>query len=51
LNSPGLNSLLYKLNEHWRISTFRLAVLFGFLFTVANVLLLGLVYWQTTSYL
>jgi signal transduction histidine kinase len=42
-----LNSLL----EHWRISTFRLAVLFGFLFTVANVLLLGLVYWQTTSYL
>ncbi len=42
-----MNSLL----EHWRISTFRLAVLFGFLFTVANVLLLGLVYWQTTSYL
>jgi len=46
-----LNSLLDKLNEHWRISTFRLAVLFGFLFTVANVVLLGLVYWQTTSYL
>ena len=39
------------LREHWRISTFRLAVLLGFLFTVANVLLLGLVYWQTTSYL
>ena len=39
------------LREHWRISTFRLAVLFGFLFTVANVGLLGLVYWQTTSYL
>lgn len=40
-----------SLREHWRISTFRLAVLFGFLFTIANVLLLGLVYWQTTSYL
>ncbi len=39
------------LREHWRISTFRLAVLFGFLFTIANVVLLGLVYWQTTSYL
>ena len=46
-----MNSLLNKLNEHWRISTFRLAVLFGFLFTVANVGLLGLVYWQTTAYL
>ncbi|HEX8955680.1 MAG TPA: hypothetical protein VF798_05375, partial [Burkholderiaceae bacterium] len=43
--------MLNKLNEHWRISTFRLAVLFGFLFTAANVGLLGLVYWQTTAYL
>ena len=40
-----------SLLEHWRISTFRLAVLFGFLFTAANVGLLGLVYWQTTAYL
>lgn len=40
-----------SLREHWRISTFRLAVVFGFVFTVANVVLLGLIYWQTSSYL
>jgi signal transduction histidine kinase len=37
--------------EHWRISTFRLAAWFGFLFTIGNVALLGLIYWQTSSYL
>jgi len=37
--------------EHWRISTFRLAVLFGVLFTIGNVALLGLIYWQTSTYL
>ena len=40
-----------SLREHWRISTFRLATLLGVLFTVANIVLLGLIYWQTTSYL
>jgi signal transduction histidine kinase len=39
------------LREHWRISTFRLATLFGFLFTIGNVALLGLIYWETSSYL
>lgn len=39
------------LREHWRISTFRLATLFGVLFTIANVALLGLIYWETSSYL
>jgi signal transduction histidine kinase len=42
---------LNSLREHWRISTFRLALIFGVVFTVANVVLLGLVYWQTSSYL
>jgi signal transduction histidine kinase len=42
---------LNSLREHWRISTFRLALAFGLVFTVANVVLLGLVYWQTSSYL
>jgi signal transduction histidine kinase len=37
--------------EHWRISTFRLAILFGVLFTLGNVALLSLIYWQTSSYL
>jgi signal transduction histidine kinase len=37
--------------EHWRISTFRLAILFGILFTFGNIALLSLVYWQTSSYL
>ncbi|HSY26406.1 MAG TPA: HAMP domain-containing protein, partial [Burkholderiaceae bacterium] len=39
------------LREHWRISTFRLAALFGLLFTIGNVALLGLIYWQTSTYL
>ena len=39
------------LREHWRISTFRLAALFGVVFTIANVALLGLIYWETSSYL
>lgn len=39
------------LREHWRISTFRLATLFGVLFTLANVALLGMIYWETSSYL
>jgi signal transduction histidine kinase len=34
-----------------RISTVRLALLLGLLFIVANVALLGLVYWQTSNYL
>lgn len=37
--------------EHWRISTFRLATLFGVVFTLGNVALLGLIYWQTSTYL
>jgi signal transduction histidine kinase len=37
--------------EHWRISTFRLAALFGLLFTLGNVALLGLIYWETSAYL
>lgn len=43
--------LLAALRERWRISTFRLAMLFGLLFTIGNVALLGLIYWQTTGYL
>ncbi len=39
------------LRDHWRISTFRLTTLFGVLFTLANVALLGMIYWQTSSYL
>lgn len=39
------------LREHWRISTFRLAALFGVLFTFGNIALLSLIYWQTSSYL
>ncbi|PRC93657.1 sensor histidine kinase [Solimicrobium silvestre] len=37
--------------EHWRVSTFRLAMLFGVLFIIGNVALLNLIYWQTSSYL
>jgi len=40
-----------SLRERWRISTFRLAILFGVLFTLGNVALLSLIYWQTSSYL
>ena len=40
-----------SLREHWRISTFRLAILFGVLFTLGNVALLSSIYWQTSSYL
>jgi hypothetical protein len=40
-----------KLLARWRISTFRLAILLGLLFTVGNVALLGLVYWQTSLYM
>src|SRR5579872_737573 len=40
-----------ELLEHWRISTFRLAMLFGLLFTLAIIALLGLIYWQTAGYL
>src|SRR5579872_2240408 len=36
-----------ELLEHWRISTFRLAILF----TLAIIALLGLIYWQTAGYL
>jgi signal transduction histidine kinase len=39
------------LRERWRISTFRLTILFGVVFTIGNVALLGLIYWQTTGYL
>ena len=39
------------LRERWRVSTFRLALLFGVLFTLGNVALLSLIYWQTSSYL
>jgi len=37
--------------EHWRISTFRIAILFGMLFIIGNVALMSLIYWQTSSYL
>jgi len=37
--------------EHWRISTFRLAALFVVVFTIGNIALLGLIYWQTSTYL
>ena len=40
-----------QFKAHWRISTFRLAVIFGLIFIVGNVALLSLVYWQTSSYL
>lgn len=40
-----------RLRDRWRISTFRLALLFGFLFVIGNVAMLGLIYWQTTTYL
>jgi len=40
-----------ELLEHWRISTFRLAMLFGLVFTLAIIALLGLIYWQTAGYL
>lgn len=38
-------------SDHSRISIFRLAILFGLVFVVANVGLLSLIYWQTSSYL
>jgi len=41
------NSLL----EHGRVSTFRLAMLFGVVFAIGNIALLSLIYWQTSSYL
>ena len=40
-----------SLLDHWRISFFRLAIVFGLIFIVGNVALLSLVYWQTSSYL
>lgn len=39
------------LKELWRVSAFRLATLFGFVFTIGNIAVLGLIYWQTSSYL
>lgn len=50
-DGPHRRSLTTTLAEHWRISTFRLAVAFGFLFMLGNIALLGLIYWQTSSYL
>ena len=44
-------ALMTQFKAHWRISTFRLAVIFGLIFIVGNVALLSLVYWQTSSYL
>lgn len=40
-----------RLREHWRMSTFRLAFLFGVLFTIGNVALLSLIYIETSGYL
>ncbi|TDK66601.1 sensor histidine kinase [Sapientia aquatica] len=37
--------------DHWRISIFRLAILYGLVFTIGNIALMGLIYWQTSSYL
>jgi len=37
--------------DHWRISIFRLALLFGLAFTIGNIVLMSLIYWQTSSYL
>ena len=41
----------HSLRDHWRISTFRLALLFGLVFILGNITLLSLVYWQTSTYL
>ena len=41
----------HSLRDHWRISTFRLALLFGLVFILGNIALLSLVYWQTSTYL
>ena len=40
-----------RIADQWRITTFRLTVVFGAFFTVAVVVLLGFIYWQTQSYL
>ena len=51
LANPDETIMKNTLQEHWRISTFRLAILFGILFVFGNVALLSLIYWQTSSYL
>jgi signal transduction histidine kinase len=40
-----------KLNEQWRSSAIRFAILSGLLFVAAVVALLGFIYWRTTLYL
>ena len=40
-----------RIKEQWRSTTARLTFLFGVLFTVAVVVLLGFIYWRTTIYL
>ncbi|HEY1773016.1 MAG TPA: ATP-binding protein [Gammaproteobacteria bacterium] len=40
-----------RIAEYWRTSTFRLVLLFGAVFLVAVVSLLGLIYWRTAGYM
>ena len=39
---------VFKLSQLWRTTTVRLTALFLFIFVVFSVLLLGLIWWQTT---
>lgn len=40
-----------RLRDLWKISRFRLTLLYGAIFSAGVVLLLGLIYWQTAGYM
>jgi signal transduction histidine kinase len=40
---------LARLSEHWRTSAFRLSLLYGGVFVIAVLVLLGLIYWRTAG--
>lgn len=40
-----------RFKELWRTTTFRLTVLYGLVFALGTLALLGMVYWRATSYL
>jgi signal transduction histidine kinase len=42
---------LLKLSDHWRSATTRLICIYGALFVVWSVVLIGVVYWETNRYL
>jgi signal transduction histidine kinase len=42
---------LARFADHWRTSAFRLSLLYGCVFVIAVLALLGLIYWRTAGYM